>query len=70
MDPPVLPFVDPNEPIPNKRAQVPGQRRPFKAKEVREAGGGHWAGLNQHRQQAELRASQARPPHRLFEGAG
>ena len=62
--------MDLNEPVANETTEVAGQRRPLKALEVREARGRNRAGLNQRRQQGELRASNARPSHRLLEGAG
>src|SRR5258708_39285573 len=62
-------FVDSNEPVANETTEVARQRGPLKALEFREARGRNRAGLNQRRQQGELRASNARPSHRLFEGA-
>jgi hypothetical protein len=65
----VLAFMDLNETVANKPTQVPGQCGPLETLELREARGRNRAGLNQRRQQGELRASNARPSHGLFEGA-
>jgi hypothetical protein len=62
--------MDLNEPVANQTTEVAGQRGPLKTLKFREARGRKRAGLNQRRQKRELRASNARPSHRLFEGAG
>src|ERR1700677_3438555 len=66
----VLAFMDLNEPVANETTEVAGQRGPLKTLKFREARGRNRAGLNQRRQQGELRASNARPSHCLLEGAG
>ena len=66
----VLAFMDLNEPVANETTEIAGQRGPLKTLEFREARGRNRAGLNQRRQQGELRASNARPSHCLLEGAG
>jgi hypothetical protein len=66
----VLAFVDSNKPISNETTQAARQRGPLKALKVRQARGRNRAGLNQRRQQGELRASNAGPSHCLLEGAG
>jgi hypothetical protein len=66
----VLALVDSNKSVSNETTQVACQRGPLKALEVREAPGRNRAGLNQRRQQGELGAPNARPSHRLLEGAG
>jgi len=62
--------MDLNEPVANQTTEVAGQRGPLKTLEFREAGGRNRAGLNQRRQQSELRAPNARPSHGFFEDAG
>jgi hypothetical protein len=66
----VLAFMDLNEPIANEERQVPRQRRSLEALEAREARRRNGSGLDQRRQQGELRPPNARPSHSLLEGAG
>ena len=66
----VLAFLDLDEPVANETTEVAGQRGPLKTLEFREARGRNRAGLNQRRQQGELRAPNAGPSHGFFEDAG